>query len=186
MSQTVKSKHINEMDNQYYYKLMASYLSKRNCDESFMRYFFGKNSLKKTPEELERADERKRRLQRERSRRYRALKNARRQHESGGSGGRDSGDSDGAALRSKSRTLMLEEEFSDGDEPPTLCDLNYEDKWLGSDCASDDNSAHSTAELKEAPLVADTPLSLKEFLSSPNAELDYPTVHSLMFHWLQT
>ncbi|XP_052754738.1 uncharacterized protein LOC128201530 [Galleria mellonella] len=177
------------MDNQYYYKLMASYLSKRNCDESFMRYFFGKNSLKKTPEELERADERKRRLQRERSRRYRALKNARRQHEGGGSGGRDSGDSDGNALRTKSRTLVLEEEFSDGDEPPTLCDLNYEEKWIGggaSDCASDDNSAHSAAELKEAPLSGDVSLSLKEFLSSPNAELDYPTVHSLMFHWLQT
>lgn len=177
------------MDNQYYYKLMASYLSKRNCDESFMRYFFGKNSLKKTPEELERADERKRRLQRERSRRYRALKNARRQHEGGGGGGgRDSNDGD--AARSKSRTLMLEEDLSDGDEPPTLCDLTYDDKWrepaASSDCASDDNSAHSAAELKEAALSGDFSLSLKEFLSSPNAELDYPTVHSLMFHWLQT
>lgn len=177
------------MDNQYYYKLMASYLSKRNCDESFMRYFFGKNSLKKTPEELERADERKRRLQRERSRRYRALKNARRQHEGGGSGGgRDS--TDGDASRSKSHSLILEEEFSDGDEPPTLCDLSYDDKWreraAGSDCASDDNSAQSAAELKEATLAGDAALSLREFLSSPNAELDYPTVHSLMFHWLQT
>lgn len=183
MSHTSKGKHhehIGEMDNQYYYKLMASYLSKRNCDESFMRYFFGKNALKKTPEELERADERKRRLQRERSRRYRALKNARRQHE-----GRDGGDGDAAAPRAKARA---DDELSDGDEPPTLCDLSYEDKWLGaaSDCASDDNSAHSAHELKEAPLAGDLSLSLKEFLSSPNAELDYPTVHSLMFHWLQT
>lgn len=179
------------MENQYYYKLMASYLSKRNCDESFMRYFFGKNSLKKTPEELERADERKRRLQRERSRRYRALKNARRQHEGSGAGGggaRDASDTDSGAARSKSRTLMLEEEFSDGDEPPTLCDLNYDDKWraASSDCASDDNSAQSAHDLKETPLTGDVSLSLKEFLSSPNAELDYPTVHSLMFHWLQT
>ncbi|CAG9113619.1 hypothetical protein JYU34_009088 [Plutella xylostella] len=173
------------MDNQYYYKLMASYLSKRNCDESFMRYFFGKNSLKKTTEELEKADERKRRLQRERSRRYRALKNARRQNESGS---RDSGDSD--HMRSKSHTLMLEEEFSDCDEPPTLCDLTYDDKWRetgpgSSDCASDDNSAHSAAELKEA-CAGNVSISLKDFLSSPNAELDYQTVHSLMFHWLQT
>ncbi|CAB3224079.1 unnamed protein product [Arctia plantaginis] len=176
------------MDNQYYYKLMASYLSKRNCDESFMRYFFGKNSLKKTPEEMERADERKRRLQRERSRRYRALKNARRQHEGGGGGARDS--SDGDAARAKSGALALDDELSDGDEPPTLCDLNYDDKWrepgASSDWASDDNSAHSAAELKEAALSGDCSLSLKEFLSSPNAELDYPTVHSLMFHWLQT
>lgn len=173
------------MDNQYYYKLMASYLSKRNCDESFMRYFFGKNALKKTPEELERADERKRRLQRERSRRYRALKNARRQNEGSG-GGRDSADGD--AARGKLRTLLLEEEPSDGDEPPTLCDLNYEDKWreASSDCASDDNSAQSAAELKETVLSGDVSLSLREFLTSPNAELDYPTVHSLMFHWLQT
>lgn len=173
------------MDNQYYYKLMASYLSKRNCDESFMRYFFGKNALKKTPEELERADERKRRLQRERSRRYRALKNARRQHEGGGA--RDTSDTDTGA-RSKSRGLVLEEEFSDGDEPPTLCDLNYDDKWraASSDCASDDNSAHSAPDPKEPPLAGDVTLSLREFLSSPNAELDYPTVHSLMFHWLQT
>lgn len=177
------------MDNQYYYKLMANYLSKRNCDESFMRYFFGKNSLKKTPEELERADERKRRLQRERSRRYRALKNARRQHEGGGSsGGRDSVDGD--PTRSKSRTLSLEEEYSDGDEPPTLCDLSYDDKWrehtAASDCASDDNSAQSAAELTDTPLTGDPPLSLRELLNSPNAELDYSTVHSLMFHWLQT
>lgn len=174
------------MDNQYYYKLMASYLSKRNCDESFMRYFFGKNSLKKTPEELERADERKRRLQRERSRRYRALKNARRQHEGGGS----CRDNDSDVTRSKSHALILEDELSDGDEPPTLCDLTYDDKWretaASSDCTSDDNSAHSAAELKEAAISGDFSLSLKEFLSSPNAELDYPTVHSLMFHWLQT
>lgn len=168
---------------------MANYLSKRNCDESFMRYFFGKNSLKKTPEELERADERKRRLQRERSRRYRALKNARRQHEGGGSsGGRDSADGD--PTRSKSRTLSLEEEYSDGDEPPTLCDLSYDDKWrehtAASDCASDDNSAQSAAELTDTPLTGDPPLSLRELLNSPNAELDYSTVHSLMFHWLQT
>lgn len=169
------------MDNQYYYKLMASYLSKRNCDESFMRYFFGKNALKKTPEELERADERKRRLQRERSRRYRALKNARRQNENGS---RDSNDGDSS--RSKSRTLLLEEEFSEVDEPPTLCDLNYEDKWReSSDCASDDNSAQSAAELKDSANGNES-LTLREFLSSPNAELDYPTVHSLMFHWLQT
>ncbi|CAH0407152.1 unnamed protein product [Chilo suppressalis] len=176
------------MDNQYYYKLMASYLSKRNCDESFMRYFFGKNSLKKTPEELERADERKRRLQRERSRRYRALKNARRQHEGGSGGARDASDGDSSASRGKSRALLLEEEFSDGDEPPTLCDLNYEDKWRGgsSDCPSDDNSAQSAPDPKEPPLTGDVTLSLKEFLSSPNTELDYPTVHSLMFHWLQT
>ncbi|KAH9642083.1 hypothetical protein HF086_007203 [Spodoptera exigua] len=168
---------------------MANYLSKRNCDESFMRYFFGKNSLKKTPEELERADERKRRLQRERSRRYRALKNARRQHEGGGSsGGRDSVDGD--PTRSKSRALSLEEEYSDGDEPPTLCDLSYDDKWrehaATSDCASDDNSAQSAAELTDTPLTGDPPLSLRELLNSPNAELDYSTVHSLMFHWLQT
>ncbi|XP_072938705.1 uncharacterized protein [Epargyreus clarus] len=172
------------MDNQYYYKLMASYLSKRNCDESFMRYFFGKNSTKKTPEELERADERKRRLQRERSRRYRALKNARRQNEGGG---RDSAESDTA--RNKSRGVSVDEEASDADEPPTLCDLTYDDKWrepASSDCASDDNSAHSAAELKEAALSGNVALNLKEFLSSPNAELDYPTVHSLMFHWLQT
>lgn len=178
-------KHII-MDNQYYYKLMASYLSKRNCDESFMRYFFGKNAVKKTPEELERADERKRRLQRERSRRYRALKNARRQNE-GNSGGREAADGD--ASRTKSRTVVLDEELSDADEPPTLCDLNYDDKWregASSDCASDDNSAQSATELKEAAFTGDTGLSLKEFLSSPNAELDYPTVHSLMLHWLQT
>lgn len=174
------------MDNQYYYKLMASYLSKRNCDESFMRYFFGKNALKKTPEELERADERKRRLQRERSRRYRALKNARRQNESNGTS-RESNDGD--ASRNKSRSLILEEEFSDGDEPPTLCDLNYDDKWretASSDCPSDDNSAHSAVEAKEPAVSGDASLSLKEFLSSPNADLDYPTVHSLMLHWLQT
>ncbi|XP_041988357.1 uncharacterized protein LOC121739836 [Aricia agestis] len=171
------------MDNQYYYKLMASYLSKRNCDESFMRYFFGKNATKKTPEELERADERKRRLQRERSRRYRALKNARRQHEST----RDSTDNEGG--RSKSRGVSIDEDLSDGDELPTLCDLNYDDKWreqASSDCASDDNSAQSSAELKEAALSGNVTLNLKEFLSSPNADLDYPTVHSLMFHWLQT
>ncbi|KAJ0175375.1 hypothetical protein K1T71_008534 [Dendrolimus kikuchii] len=165
---------------------MSDYLSKRNCDESFMRYFFGKNAVKKTPEELERADERKRRLQRERSRRYRALKNARRQNEGNGSS-RDLNEGD--TTRSKSRSLTLEEDFSDGDEPPTLCDLNYEDKWRengSSDCASDDNSAHSAVELKEAALSGDASLSLKEFLSSPNAELDYPTVHSLMLHWLQT
>ncbi|CAG4967027.1 uncharacterized protein LOC123693921 [Colias croceus] len=171
------------MDNQYYYKLMASYLSKRNCDESFMRYFFGKNATKKTPEELERADERKRRLQRERSRRYRALKNARRQNENS----RDSAEND--SVRSKSRGVSIDEEISDGDEPPTLCDLNYEDKWrdpTSSDCPSDDNSAHSAAEHKESPLPGNVSLNLKEFLSSPNTELDYPTVHSLMFHWLQT
>ncbi|CAK1549304.1 unnamed protein product [Leptosia nina] len=170
------------MDNQYYYKLMASYLSKRNCDESFMRYFFGKNATKKTPEELERADERKRRLQRERSRRYRALKNARRQNDNS----RDSTENDSASARSKSRTLSVDEETSDGDEPPTLCDLNYEDKWrehASSDCASDDNSAQSVA---EHALPANVSLNLKEFLNSPNTELDYPTVHSLMFHWLQT
>ncbi|CAH2075833.1 unnamed protein product, partial [Iphiclides podalirius] len=169
------------MDNQYYYKLMASYLSKRNCDESFMRYFFGKNSTKKSPEELERADERKRRLQRERSRRYRALKNARRQHE----GGRDGSEE----ARAKPRPAP-EDDLSDADEPPTLCDLTYDDKWrepgASSDCASDDNSAHSSSELKEAALSGNVSLNLKEFLSSPNAELDYPTVHSLMFHWLQT
>lgn len=174
------------MDNQYYYKLMASYLSKRNCDESFMRYFFGKNSTKKTPEELEKADERKRRLQRERSRRYRALKNARRQTESGS---RDSMESD--SMRSKSRALSLDEDISDSDEPPTLCDLNYDDKWrengpASSDCASDDNSAHSASEIKESASPANVTVSLKEFLSMPNTELDYPTVHSLMFHWLQT
>lgn len=171
------------MDNQYYYKLMASYLSKRNCDESFMRYFFGKNATKKTPEELERADERKRRLQRERSRRYRALKNARRQHE----GIRDNADNESS--RSKSRAVSVDEELSEGDEPPTLCHLSYDDKWLDpglSDCASDDNSAHSAAELKETALSGDITLDLKEFLSSPNMELDYQTVHSLMFHWLQT
>ncbi|XP_069356209.1 uncharacterized protein [Maniola hyperantus] len=163
------------MDNQYYYKLMASYLSKRNCDESFMRYFFGKNATKKTAEELERADERKRRLQRERSRRYRALKNARRQHD----GSRDS--ADGEAARGKS--VAADEEPSDGDEPPTLCDLRYDDEWReagSSDCASDDNSAHAPDD-KRPP-----PRDLQEFLSAPNAELDYPTVHSLMFHWLQT
>lgn len=172
------------MDNQYYYKLMASYLSKRNCDESFMRYFFGKNSLKKTPEELERADERKRRLQRERSRRYRALKNARRQHEGGGGGA-----ADGSPPRTKPRSPALEDELSDGDEPPTLCSLDYEDRWreaggggaASSDCASDDNSAHSV--VAEQP---DPRLGLRELLSAPNTELDYPTVHSLMFHWLQT
>lgn len=162
---------------------MASYLSKRNCDESFMRYFFGKNATKKTPEELERADERKRRLQRERSRRYRALKNARRQHE----GIRDNADNE--PTRSKSRGVSIDEEFSDGDEPPTLCNFSYDDKWresVSSDCPSDDNSAHSAAELKEAALSGNITLNLKEFLSSPNMELDYPTVHSLMFHWLQT
>ncbi|CAH4037594.1 uncharacterized protein LOC123720766 [Pieris brassicae] len=170
------------MDNQYYYKLMASYLSKRNCDESFMRYFFGKNATKKTPEELERADERKRRLQRERSRRYRALKNARRQNENS----RDSNENESA--RSKSRTLSVDEEVSDCDESPTLCDLrelNYGEAWrepASSDCASDDNSAHSV--LDHTP-PANLSLDLKEFLSS-NTELDYPTVHSLMFHWLQT
>lgn len=174
------------MDNQYYYKLMASYLSKRNCDESFMRYFFGKNSIKKTPEELEKADERKRRLQRERSRRYRALKNARRQNETGG---RDSVENDSG--RSKSRTYSIDEDISDCDEPPTLCDLTYDDKWrevgpASSDCASDDNSAHSSSELKESVLSGNVSVSLKEFLSMPNSELDYPTVHSLMFHWLQT
>lgn len=166
---------------------MASYLSKRNCDESFMRYFFGKNALKKTPEELERADERKRRLQRERSRRYRALKNARRQHEGGGSA-RDASDTEGGAARSRARGLP-DEELSDGDEPPTLCDLTYDDQWraASSDCASDDNSAQSAPErAPREPLRGDVTLSLKEFLSSPNAELDYPTVHSLMFHWLQT
>ncbi|KAJ2942523.1 hypothetical protein O0L34_g1989 [Tuta absoluta] len=173
------------MDNQYYYKLMASYLSKRNCDESFVRYFLGKSS-KKTPEELERADERKRRLQRERSRRYRALKNARRQHE-----GRD----EGGERRDGSKTrALLDDELSDTDEPPTLCDLNYDDAWAaGSDCASDDNSAHS-GELKQpagasppatSPAPPAPPLSLHQLLST-NAELDYPTVHSLMFHWLQT
>lgn len=166
------------MDNQYYYKLMASYLSKRNCDESFMRYFFGKNSLKKTPEELERADERKRRLQRERSRRYRALKNARRQHEGGGGS-----TTDGSPPRTKPRSPPLEDELSDGDEPPTLCSLDYEDRWrepaASSDGASDDNSAHSVDR-------ADPRLGLRELLSAPNTELDYPTVHSLMFHWLQT
>lgn len=173
------------MDNQYYYKLMASYLSKRNCDESFMRYFFGKNSIKKTPEELEKADERKRRLQRERSRRYRALKNARRQNETGS---RDSVETE--SVRSKSRVLSIEDDISDCDEPPTLCDLNYEDKWREtgpvSDCASDDNSAHSSTELKDSILKENVNVSLKEFLSMPNSELDYPTVHSLMFHWLQT
>lgn len=173
------------MDSQYYYKLMASYLSKRNCDESFMRYFFGKN-LKKTSEELEKADERKRRLQRERSRRYRALKNARRQNEGGS---RDSTDCDN--MRSKSHTLLFDDEFSDCDDPPTLCDLNYDDKWRengqgSSDCPSDDNSGLSAAELKEAAMTGNVSISLKEFLSSPNAELDYQTVHSLMFHWLQT
>ncbi|KPJ13350.1 hypothetical protein RR48_03558 [Papilio machaon] len=171
------------MDNQYYYKLMASYLSKRNCDESFMRYFFGKNSSKKTPEELERADERKRRLQRERSRRYRALKSARRQHEGRGDGSDDA--------RAKPRPTP-DDDLSDLDEPPTLCDLTYDDKWrergASPDCASDDNSAHSgeRGELREAVLPGNVALNLKEFLSSPNAELDYPTVHSLMFHWLQT
>ncbi|XP_049868165.1 uncharacterized protein LOC126368302 [Pectinophora gossypiella] len=168
---------MSTMDNQYYYKLMASYLSKRNCDESFVRYFLGK-SAKKSPEELERADERKRRLQRERSRRYRALKNARRQHE-----GRDA---DSGESRGKSRAL-LDDELSDPDEPPTLCDLNYDDTWAASsDCASDDNSAHSS-ELKQSPRPAASPtLSLHQLLSAPNSELDYPTVHSLMFHWLQT
>lgn len=167
------------MENQYYYKLMASYLSKRNCDESFMRYFFGKNSTKKTPEELERADERKRRLQRERSRRYRALKNARRQHEGGG-GGKD--EAEGA--RSKPLAPSPDDELSDADEPPTLCHLMYEDAWgASSDCASDDNSA---AELKATPLARDLSLTLAQLLSAPNTELDYPTVHSLMFHWLQT
>lgn len=162
---------------------MASYLSKRNCDESFMRYFFGKNALKKTTEELEKADERKRRLQRERSRRYRALKNARRQIESGSV-------SDAESMRSKSHSMILEEDFSDSDEPPTLCDLKYDDKWrengAASDCASDENSTQSAAELKESAIPGNVAISLKEFLSSPNAELDYPTVHSLMFHWLQT
>ncbi|XP_063382787.1 uncharacterized protein LOC134669158 [Cydia fagiglandana] len=157
------------MDNQYYYKLMASYLSKRNCDESFMRYFFGKTSTKKTPEELERADERKRRLQRERSRRYRALKNARRQNE-------------GSEEAAWSKQLAPpDDEPSDTDEPPTLCDLSYEPG--SSDCASDDNSAHSAA---SEPVAAPPALSLRELLAQPNAELDYPTVHSLMFHWLQT
>ncbi|XP_068632841.1 uncharacterized protein [Battus philenor] len=168
------------MDNQYYYKLMASYLSKRNCDESFMRYFFGKNSTRKTPEELERADERKRRLQRERSRRYRALKNARRQHEGGREG----------LEEARAQPRPSPDDVSDADEPPTLCDLTYDDKWrepgASSDCASDDNSAHSASELKDAALSGNVTLNLKEFLSSPNAELDYPTVHSLMFHWLQT
>lgn len=154
------------MDNQYYYKLMASYLSKRNCDESFMRYFFGKNATKKTPEELERADERKRRLQRERSRRYRALKNARRQH----SGGVEPEGAERA--RSRSRALSADE-ASDGDEPPTLCHLS------SSDCASDDGSRGPPEPPPRAP-------SLRELLSAPNTELDYPTVHSLMFHWLQT
>ncbi|XP_045768904.1 uncharacterized protein LOC123869868 [Maniola jurtina] len=163
------------MDNQYYYKLMASYLSKRNCDESFMRYFFGKNATKKTAEELERADERKRRLQRERSRRYRALKNARRQHD----GSRDGADGD--AARGK---CAADEAPSDADEPPTLCHLRYDDDWReagSSDCASDDNSAHAPDDKRVPP-----PRDLQAFLSAPNAELDYPTVHSLMFHWLQT
>lgn len=165
---------MSAMDSQYYYKLMASYLSKRNCDESFVRYFLGK-SAKKSPEELEKADERKRRLQRERSRRYRALKNARRQHE-----GRES---ESGESRGKARALF-DDEISDTDESPTLCDLTYDDKWAAnSDCASDDNSAHSSSELKEN---ARPPLSLDQLLASPNAELDYPTVHSLMFHWLQT
>lgn len=155
------------MDNQYYYKLMASYLSKRNCDESFVRYFLGK-STRKSPEELERADERKRRLQRERSRRYRALKNARRQHEP-----RDE--------ESSKRAASLDDELSDGDEPPTLCDLRYDDARLaGSDCPSDDSSA-PLPDTKRPPA-----LTLRELLSSPNADLDYPTVHSLMLHWLQT
>lgn len=165
------------MDNQYYYKLMASYLSKRNCDESFMRYFFGKNATKKTAEELERADERKRRLQRERSRRYRALKNARRQHE----GARDGADGDAAR-----KPGAADDEPSDGDEPPTLCDLRYDDKWRdpggSSDCASDDNSAHGAPDDRRA----EPPKDLAAFLNAPNAELDYQTVHSLMFHWLQT
>lgn len=170
------------MDNQYYYKLMASYLSKRNCDESFMRYFFGKNATKKTPEELERADERKRRLQRERSRRYRALKNARRQHE----GTRDN--TDGEPARSKSRAVSADEELSDGDEPPTLCHLSYDEHWRdapSSDCASDDNS-RGPAEPRHAAHAAEDALTLRELLSAPNTELDYQTVHSLMFHWLQT
>lgn len=164
------------MDNQYYYKLMASYLSKRNCDESFMRYFFGKNSTKKTPEELERADERKRRLQRERSRRYRALKNARRQHEGGVK-------EDVDAARSKPLAPLPDELSDDADEPPTLCHLMYD---ASSDGASDDNSAHSAAELKDTARARDLSRTLADLLSAPNTELDYPTVHSLMFHWLQT
>lgn len=159
------------MESQYYYKLMASYLSKRNCDESFVRYFLGK-SAKKSPEELERADERKRRLQRERSRRYRALKNARRQH-----GVRD------ADPDERRRPEQEPDELSDADEPPTLCDLST--LCGSSDCASDDNSAHSAADTR-VPAAPDDALSLRELLTSPNTELDYPTVHSLMFHWLQT
>lgn len=167
------------MDNQYYYKLMASYLSKKNCDESFMRYFFGKTATKKTPEELEKADERKRRLQRERSRRYRALKNARRQNE----GGRE------VDTESRKGRPIVEDDISDCDEPPTLCDLSYSDHWRDgppSDCTSDDNSTQGAPETKDPPLPTNLNLSLNEFLSMPNAELDYPTVHSLMFHWLQT
>lgn len=178
------------MDNQYYYKLMASYLSKRNCDESFMRYFFGKSSPKKTPEELERADERKRRLQRERSRRYRALKNARRQHEGGGA------DDAAPPAWTKPRSAP-EDEPSDCDEPPTLCDLSYDDTWRApafSDGASDDNSAHSAGSCSARRAAAAAPAAsaapparrLRDLLAEPDAELDYPTVHSLMFHWLQT
>lgn len=157
------------MDNQQYYKLMASYLSKRNCDESFMRYFFGKNSAKKSPEELERADERKRRLQRERSRRYRALKNARRQPSCGGKEEAPRG----------TLAPALEDEPSDADEPPTLCHLMY----ASSDCASDDNCAPSPSAGAHS---RDPSRALAELLTQPNTELDYPTVHSLMFHWLQT
>ncbi|KOB67110.1 Uncharacterized protein OBRU01_20272 [Operophtera brumata] len=138
-----------------------------------MRYFFGKNSTKKTPEELERADERKRRLQRERSRRYRALKNARRQHEGGVK----------EEARIKPPAPSPDELSDDGDEPPTLCHLMHD---ASSDGASDDNSAHSAAELKAAPRARDLSLTLAQLLSAPNTELDYPTVHSLMFHWLQT
>ncbi|GBP53590.1 hypothetical protein EVAR_79804_1 [Eumeta japonica] len=149
-----------------------------------MRYFFGKNTLKKTPEELERADERKRRLQRERSRRYRALKNARRQNESGR-------ESESEGVRVKCRPAV-DEEASDGDEPPTLCGISYDDKWrdgegaVASDCASasDDNSTHAS-ELKDPP-ARELAVGLRELLSAPNADLDYPTVHSLMLHWLQT
>lgn len=165
-----------EMDNQYYYKLMASYLSKRNCDESLMRYLFGKNSVKKSPEELERADERKRRLQRERSRRYRALKNARRQHEGSGSGKEQ--EQEARARERRVSEGFDEEAASEGDEPPTLCHLESDGG------GSDDNSAGGGGGGGTAGDLR--PLSLKEFLSAPNTELDYPTVHSLMFHWLQT
>uniref|UniRef100_S4PTQ4 Uncharacterized protein n=1 Tax=Pararge aegeria TaxID=116150 RepID=S4PTQ4_9NEOP len=105
------------------------------------------------------------------------MKNARRQHE----GVRESADNEAAGSKS---CVSVDEELSDADEPPTLCDLRYDDKWrepcASSDCASDDNSAHG------APERLQPARDLKELLSAPNTELDYQTVHSLMFHWLQT